>query len=157
MPIVRLPIVRPPKMMCCGLFECFRVVVFVAVIFSINSCDNLCIYYFESVSCIQCIVIKPPSKLINFPLKKIIIRVIESLGHFKLFLDDLFTFLKRYICCTSSAQMTNRHISNSILLIHSLNFNYMYLYMNTQYMCIYTCKYLLLAIIYIYNIIYIAT
>ena len=63
--------------MCCGLFECVRGVVFVAVIFSINSCDNLCIYYFGSVSCIQCIVIKPPSKLINFPLTKVTIRVIE--------------------------------------------------------------------------------
>ena len=77
-----------------GLFECVRGVVFVAVIFSINSCDNLCIYYFGSVSFIQCIVIKPPSKLINFPLAKITIRVIESLGHFKLHLDDLFTFSK---------------------------------------------------------------
>ena len=72
-----------------------------------NSCDNyiciiyvfefvvdnyLYIYYFESVSCIQRIVIKPPSKLINFPLKKIIIRIIESLGNFKFFLEDLFTF-----------------------------------------------------------------
>ena len=82
-------------MMCCGLFECVRgVVFFFAVIFSINSCDNLCIYYFGSVSCIQCIVIKPPSKLINFPLTKVTIRVIERLGHFKLFLDDLFTFFK---------------------------------------------------------------
>ena len=81
-------------MMCCGLFECVRGVVFVVVIFSINSCDNLCIYYFGSVSCIQCIDIKPTSKLINFPLTKITIRVIESLGHFKLFLDDLFTFSK---------------------------------------------------------------
>ena len=78
-----------------------RGVVFVVVIFSINSCHNLyiCIiyifefvvnnylyiYYFESVSCIQHIVIKPPSKLINFPLKKIIIRIIESLGNFKIF------------------------------------------------------------------------
>ena len=77
------------------------------MIFSINSCDNLyiCIiyifefvvdnlyiYYFESVSCIQCTVIKPPSKLINFPLKKITIPVIESLGNFKFFLEDLFTF-----------------------------------------------------------------
>ena len=73
---------------------CYKGVVFVAGIFSINSCDNLCIYYFGSVSCIQCIVIKPPSKLINFPLTKVTIRVIESLGHFKLFLDDLFTFFK---------------------------------------------------------------
>ena len=71
-----------------------RGVLFVAVIFSVNSCDNLCIYYFGSVSCIQCIVIKPHSILINFHLTKITIRVIESLGHFKLFLDDLFTFSK---------------------------------------------------------------
>ena len=85
----------------CEIFEYVRGVVFVVVIFSINSCDNLyiCIiyifefvvdnlyiYYFESVSYIQCIVIKPPSKLINFPLKKITIRVIESSGNFKIFL-----------------------------------------------------------------------
>ena len=31
--------------MCCGLFECIRGVVFFAVIFSINNCDNI-IYVF---------------------------------------------------------------------------------------------------------------
>ena len=97
----------------CEIFEYVRGVVFVVVIFSINSCDNLyiCIIYifefvvdhlyiynFESVSCIQCIVIKPPSKLINFTLKKITIRVIESLGNFKFFLEDLFTFKKNHTC-----------------------------------------------------------
>ena len=96
----------------CEIFEYVRGVAFVVVIFSINSCDNLyiCIiyifefvvdnlyiYYFESVSCIQCIVIKPPSKIINFPLKKITIRVIESLGNFKFFLEDLFTFFKKSV------------------------------------------------------------
>ena len=65
------------------------------MIFSIKSYDNLiCISYFGSVSYIQCIVIKPPSKSINFPLTKITIRVIESLGNFKFFLEDLFTFFK---------------------------------------------------------------
>ena len=74
---------------------------FFPLIFSIESCDNLCkdIYNFGSVSCMQCIVIKPPSKLINFPFTKItIIRVIESLVSFKFFLEDLFTFLKYFLC-----------------------------------------------------------
>ena len=66
------------------------------MIFSIQSCDNSCksIYNFVSAFCIQCIIIKPPSKSINFPLTKITIRVIESLDNSKFFLEDLFTFLK---------------------------------------------------------------
>ena len=82
--------------MCCGLFECVRGVVFVAVIFSINSCDNLCIYYFGSVSCIQCIVIKHKTTLeINkLPPDEGYNSCNRKLGRFEIFLDDLFTFFK---------------------------------------------------------------